>query len=76
MAATPGLVARKDGDAPAALGGAKVIKASYDFPDLAHAAMEPMSCVVQRTADRAPLFPDGKGGSLRKEAVAATSEHA
>lgn len=51
MAATPGLVARKDGDAPAALGGAKVIKASYDFPYLAHAAMEPMNCVVQRTAD-------------------------
>ncbi|NML27161.1 xanthine dehydrogenase family protein molybdopterin-binding subunit [Zoogloea dura] len=51
MAATPGLVARKDGDAPAALGGGRVIKASYDFPYLAHAAMEPMNCVVQRTAD-------------------------
>lgn len=52
LADTPGLVARKDGDADAALGGgARVIRADYDFPYLAHAAMEPMNCVVQRTAD-------------------------
>ena len=50
-AKTPGLVARKEGDADAAFAGAaRVVKASYDFPYLAHAAMEPMNCIVQRTA--------------------------
>ncbi|WP_079434238.1 xanthine dehydrogenase family protein molybdopterin-binding subunit [Zoogloea sp. LCSB751] len=52
LAQTPGLIARKDGDGDAALAGAaKIVKASYDFPYLAHAAMEPMNCVVQFTGD-------------------------
>ena len=50
-AKTPGLVARKEGDADAVFAGAaRIVKASYDFPYLAHAAMEPMNCIVQRTA--------------------------
>ena len=55
LAATPGLIARQDGQADAALaqapkaGAGRVISASLDFPYLAHAAMEPINCVVQRT---------------------------
>ena len=55
MADQPGRIARKDGQADAALaqapkaGAGRVIRASVDFPFLAHAAMEPMNCVVQRT---------------------------
>jgi len=44
----PGLVARGEGDAAGALAGAAtVLEASYDFPFLAHAAMEPMNCVMR-----------------------------
>lgn len=44
----PGIVARKDGDAIGRLGSAKaVVTQEYVFPFLAHAAMEPMNCVIQ-----------------------------
>jgi isoquinoline 1-oxidoreductase beta subunit len=48
LLAQPGAVARNDGDAAAALAGAtKTFEATYEFPYLAHAAMEPMNCVVR-----------------------------
>ena len=48
LAAKPGLAARNDGDTEAAIARAsKVIEATYEFPYLAHATMEPMNCVVQ-----------------------------
>ena len=48
LAATPGRPARKEGDVDAAFAGAaKTLEAVYEFPFLAHAAMEPMNCVVQ-----------------------------
>lgn len=48
LAKTPGLVAAKNGDTDQAFAqAAKVVSASYDFPYLAHAAMEPMNCVMQ-----------------------------
>jgi isoquinoline 1-oxidoreductase beta subunit len=45
-----GLVARNDGDAEKALGQAgKLIEATYVFPYLAHAPMEPNDCVIHQT---------------------------
>ncbi len=52
LAKTPGLVAKQIGDSTAAFTkAAKVVRASFDFPYLAHAAMEPMNCVIRLTAD-------------------------
>ncbi len=47
----PGAVAKSEGDAAKAIAGAaRVLEASYEFPYLAHAAMEPLNCVI-RIAD-------------------------
>jgi len=47
LSGKPGLVARKEGDAETALAGAaKVVEAEFTFPYLAHAAMEPIDCVI------------------------------
>jgi len=47
---SPGAIARQDGDVDAALAGAaQVIEAEYSVPYLAHAAMEPMNCVIEPT---------------------------
>ena len=57
LAATPGTVARNDGDAAKALAGAaRTLEAAYEFPYLAHATMEPMNCVVKLDADRCELW--------------------
>jgi isoquinoline 1-oxidoreductase beta subunit len=56
-AANPGTIARNDGDAAKAIAGAeKTLKAGYEFPFLAHAAMEPMNCVVQLSADSCEIW--------------------
>jgi len=50
LAQQPGLAARQEGDVDKALQTAgKVQQASYRFPFLAHAAMEPLNCVMQLT---------------------------
>ncbi|MGB0866757.1 MAG: molybdopterin cofactor-binding domain-containing protein [Granulosicoccaceae bacterium] len=47
LAATPGLVARSEGDVTAVLdSAADRLEAVYAFPYLAHATMEPLNCVV------------------------------
>ena len=53
----PGAIARQEGDAEKALAGAaKVIEATYEFPYLAHAPMEPMDCVIQLSADKCEIW--------------------
>ncbi|MSN24688.1 MAG: molybdopterin-dependent oxidoreductase [Geobacter sp.] len=47
LTATPGLVARRDGDAEGVLAKAKQrLEAEYEVPYLAHAPMEPLNCFV------------------------------
>ena len=48
LADLPGTVARNDGDTDKAMAtAAQTIEATFEFPYLAHAAMEPMNCVVR-----------------------------
>jgi isoquinoline 1-oxidoreductase beta subunit len=57
LAKTPGLPAAHVGDADKAIaGGARVLEASYDFPFLAHAAMEPLNCVIQLGKDGCEIW--------------------
>jgi isoquinoline 1-oxidoreductase subunit beta len=57
LAKQPGAVAHKSGDTDAAFAAAaKVLSASYDFPFLAHAAMEPLNCVVRLGKDECEIW--------------------
>jgi len=57
LAAMPGAVAKSTGDVAKALEvSGKTVEAAYEFPYLAHAAMEPMNCVVKLTADRCEIW--------------------
>ncbi|WP_028238785.1 xanthine dehydrogenase family protein molybdopterin-binding subunit [Stutzerimonas azotifigens] len=56
-AGKPGLPATRTGDAEAALAGAaKTVEAEYEFPYLAHAAMEPMNCLVKLSDERCEIW--------------------
>jgi isoquinoline 1-oxidoreductase beta subunit len=57
LAEQPAASARKEGDAAAAIkGAAKRLTASYEFPYLAHAPMEPLDAVVKLTADSCEIW--------------------
>ena len=47
----PGLTVTKTGDLPAAEEGTKILEADFAFPYLAHAPMEPMDIVMEKSAD-------------------------
>jgi len=72
LAKTTGAIARNDGDADTALAGAaKVIEASYTFPYLAHAPLEPNDCVIRRTDDGGAELMFGSQLQTIDQAVAA-----
>jgi isoquinoline 1-oxidoreductase beta subunit len=53
----PGSVARNDGDVQGVLPSAsKTLQATMEFPFLAHAALEPMNCVMQRHQDGVEIW--------------------
>ncbi|HMA00377.1 MAG TPA: xanthine dehydrogenase family protein molybdopterin-binding subunit [Steroidobacteraceae bacterium] len=57
LAEQPALSARKVGDAvPAIKNAAHTVSASYEFPYLAHAPMEPMDAVVRLTAGSCEIW--------------------
>ena len=57
IAKQPGMIVRNDGDVTSSIEqGATVLEASYEFPYLAHATMEPMNCVVQINNDGVEIW--------------------
>jgi isoquinoline 1-oxidoreductase subunit beta len=71
LAATPGASARKEGDVNGALAGAaKTLEAAYEFPYLAHAAMEPMNCVVKLGTDACEVWNGHQFQTVDQAAVA------
>ncbi len=56
LAQQPGLPAKRDGDAGALAGAARRIDAEFTFPYLAHAAMEPLNCVVDLHDDKLTVW--------------------
>ncbi len=57
LAAKPGVVALSTGDTGKAMNGAaKTLEAEFEFPFLAHAAMEPLDCVVRLGGDLCEIW--------------------
>jgi isoquinoline 1-oxidoreductase subunit beta len=68
---TQGVIARKEGDAAAAIAGApSKIEAVYQVPFLAHAPMEPINCTVHVRRDRCEVWT-GSQVLSRAQATAA-----
>jgi isoquinoline 1-oxidoreductase subunit beta len=71
LAASPGKPARREGDAAAALRGAKtVIEAIYEFPYLAHAPMEPLDAVARVSGDGCDLWAGSQAPTIDQQVVA------
>jgi isoquinoline 1-oxidoreductase beta subunit len=66
-----GAVAKKTGDAEAALAGsAKKLEAVYEAPYLSHAPMEPMNCTAVVTADRCEVWASTQGQTTARQTAA------
>jgi isoquinoline 1-oxidoreductase beta subunit len=71
LAATDGLTAQKKGDATAGLSkSAKILKAEYVFPYLAHAPMEPLNCTVKVEKDSCEIWTGTQMPAVEQAAVA------
>ena len=72
LAATPGAVAGTRGDVATALKKpAKLIEATYEFPYLAHAPMEPLNCVIRYSGDKAEVWNGEQFHTFDQATVAA-----
>lgn len=71
LAKNPGVEAKKEGDVEKAFAAAaKTLSASYEFPFLAHAAMEPLNCVVQIHKDRCEIWNGDQSQTSDQKAIA------
>jgi isoquinoline 1-oxidoreductase beta subunit len=73
LAQQPGHVARDDGDAVAAMKGAKTVERVFQVPFLAHATMEPMNCTADVRADGCDVWVPTQGQTASQQAAMAAS---
>ncbi|MEM7543229.1 MAG: molybdopterin cofactor-binding domain-containing protein [Pseudomonadota bacterium] len=72
LANDPGVVGRLEGDPDAAFeNAAQIVEASYEFPFLAHASMEPMNCVVRLSKKQCEMWYGAQSISRDQRAAAA-----
>ncbi|HTY20399.1 MAG TPA: molybdopterin cofactor-binding domain-containing protein, partial [Geobacteraceae bacterium] len=70
-AATPGLVARKEGDPESGYSGAaRKLTAEYSVPYLAHACMEPLNCTVDIRRDGCEIWTGTQSQTSDRDAAA------
>ena len=71
LAQKPGEPARQDGDVEKAFAGAaKLVEATYEFPFLAHASMEPLNCVVRIGANECEVWNGEQFQTVDQMAIA------
>lgn len=71
LALAPGAIARNDGDVPRALANAaSTVEATFVFPYLAHAPLEPNNCVIHRTEGGVRLLLGSQMPSIDQETAA------
>lgn len=71
LSETPGLVARREGDAAATLASAsRRFDAQYEVPYLAHATMEPLNCFVDLKADSCLIRTGSQFQTVDRDAAA------
>jgi isoquinoline 1-oxidoreductase beta subunit len=74
LAERPGTPARKDGDVVTALkDAAKTVTATYEFPYLAHAPMEPLDAVVKLDANSCEIWAGDQFQTVDQGNAAATA---
>ncbi|MDQ6801785.1 MAG: xanthine dehydrogenase family protein molybdopterin-binding subunit [Acidobacteriota bacterium] len=74
LAKQPGAVAKKEGDAAAAMAQATTkLEAVYEFPYLAHAPMEPLNCVADVRADGADVWTGTQFQTMEQIVAAQTA---
>lgn len=71
MAQQPGAVMEREGDTAAALAAAaRTIEATYEFPYLSHAPMEPLNCTIEKIGDRYVMRSGTQMPSVDQQRVA------
>ena len=73
LAGAPQRMLRTDGDVAAAVrGAAKVVEATYEYPFLAHAPLEPQNCTAQWTGDTVEIWAPTQNPGAGRQLVART----
>lgn len=71
LAKTPGLPAARRGDAAKGLETAsKIVEAEFSFPYLAHAPMEPLNCVIEKTGEGVTIWTGSQFQTIEQAVTA------